>query len=522
MTKRSSRDEQLLRDMTGRDRLVANVLGNWGTQMVFIVAGFILPRMIDRRLGQELLGVWDFSWSFVSYFRFVGLGVASSVNRYVARYRAIADSLCVNRIVSSACSTMAISGALALACTIAGALLVPYAFGSRLGENAREAQWVVCFLGTSIAVEIAFGAYNGVLTGCHRWGLANVINGGWHGTTIVAMLVALFLSARLSAVSLLYLLGVVLECGTKVFFAYRVCEGLRVHPSYVTWRTIKELLGFSAKTLMPSVANILLSQTTSILIVAYLGPASLAMYSRPRSLIYTIKMLVSKMAVTLTPTASSLQKVGNTAEIRALTIRSARYSLYLSLPAVIMLVVFGEQVIQLWMGNRYGGASLPAILAIGHLAVLVHMPALCILSGLNAHGRAGAARLVASLCSVGLNMLVLGYFKWGLVGSAIAVTLPLTIVNVVDIPLLLCRLVGLRPREYFFLVANGPVLSNLPFAASLVVAKLVFRDSPFTALLSGSAVGGGVLSVLYWRSVLPDRIKTRVLGFRPQMARRLS
>ena len=53
-------------DLTGRDRLVSNVLFSWGGNFVFIIAGFIMPRMIDRRLGQELLGIWDFAWSLVN------------------------------------------------------------------------------------------------------------------------------------------------------------------------------------------------------------------------------------------------------------------------------------------------------------------------------------------------------------------------------------------------------------------------------------------------------------------------
>ncbi|MHC5062326.1 MAG: hypothetical protein ACYTFK_14830, partial [Planctomycetota bacterium] len=57
------RAEKPKEDLTGRDRLVSNVIFNWAAYSVFIVAGFIMPRLIDRRLGQELLGIWDFAWS---------------------------------------------------------------------------------------------------------------------------------------------------------------------------------------------------------------------------------------------------------------------------------------------------------------------------------------------------------------------------------------------------------------------------------------------------------------------------
>lgn len=43
-------------DLTGRERLAMNVLFNWGGHLAVIVAGCVLPRMIDLGLAQRLLG----------------------------------------------------------------------------------------------------------------------------------------------------------------------------------------------------------------------------------------------------------------------------------------------------------------------------------------------------------------------------------------------------------------------------------------------------------------------------------
>ena len=88
-------------DLTGRDRLVSNVIFSWVGHSVLSVAGFIMPRMIDRHLGQQMLGVWDFGWSLVSYFFMIEAGISGAVSRYVAKYRTVGDVAAVNRIVSS-------------------------------------------------------------------------------------------------------------------------------------------------------------------------------------------------------------------------------------------------------------------------------------------------------------------------------------------------------------------------------------------------------------------------------------
>jgi O-antigen/teichoic acid export membrane protein len=469
-----------------------------------------MPRMIDRRLGQELLGVWDFAWSLVTYFTLVQLGVGSSVNRYVAKYRAARDTMGMNQVMSSASCILAVAGLLVLGFTIAVSLLLPQLFGAKLGENTYQAQWVVFLTGAGLSVRMVFSSFHGLLTGYHQWGLHSLIKSGWHVITIVGMIVALLKGGGLPSLAAVALAGQAFEEVTRVTLAYRICKGLHIRPWLVRWKTIRKLFSFGGKTLIPSVSNLLLNQTASIMIVAYLGPAALALYARPRSLVLHVNTLVNKMAMTLTPTVSSLQSINNTKEIRQLLITSVRYSFYLVLPIVLVLVVFGDAVMQFWMGQRYANGLVPAILAIGYLAFLVQRPVLNILAGLNAHGRAGIAKFVASVCSVGLTVLMLGYLKWGIAGAAVAVTLPLMIMNVLYLPLLIRQRAGLGVRQYFRSVTTGPVTHILPFAICLIVGRFVFYDKALSGLLWSGIAGCVVLAILYYRYVLPDRLRLKV------------
>jgi O-antigen/teichoic acid export membrane protein len=398
--------------------------------------------------------------------------------------------------------------------TLVLSLLVPACFADRLGPNVHEAQWVVLFLGATMAVQISSSVFNGILTGCHRWDLHNINTSGWYAVTAAGMVAALLSGGGLRSLAAVTLVGEVLAAARRALLAYRVCEGLQLRYYLVRWRTLTRLFAFGGKTLIPTISDLLLNQTTSILIVAYLGPAALALYSRPRSLTLHVQTLVNKMAMTLTPTTSSLQGTADVKEITDLAVKSARYALYLSLPMVLMLAVFGGAIMRFWMGPRYAHGWLPAILAVGYLPVMVQLPTLSMLAGLNAHGRAGIARFVASLISVALGVLALKYLRWGLVGTALAITLPLAILNIVDIPHLLCRRVGLATRQYCRGVAAGPVLHTLPFAVCLVGARLIFPARPMVGLAWGSVVGGGILGLVYWRYVVPNRVKAGLSFFR--------
>ena len=497
-------------DLTGRKRLVSNVLFGWGTYGVFIVAGFIVPRLIDRRLGQELLGVWDFAWSLVGYFELVQAGIGSSVNRYVARYRVARDTVAMNGVVSSATAMLAVSGSLVVGLTIGVSLLLPQLFGGRLEENVRDAQWVVFFLGASIAVRVALGAFNGVLTGCHCWTLHNFNTSAWHAAMVAGLVIALMTGAGLRTLALIACMGEVLASLTRLILAHRVCNGLWLQLSLVRRATIRQVFFFGGKTLIPSVSQMLLHQTTGILIAGYLGPAALALYSRPQSLVRHLNVLLNKMAVVLTPTASSLQSLGDMGAIRELLVKSVCYALYMALPAVLVLVVFGNAVMQLWMGSRYANSPVPAILAIGFFASMAQTPVRSILAGLNAHGRVGVVELLASIMSVAFAFVALSCLQWGLTGVALAVALPLGIMNVLYMPSAICRRVGLGVKEYLLSVALGPVVHVLPFAVCLVGARLLFSARPLAGLTWGGVVGSLVLAVSYYRYVLPEKVKVRV------------
>ena len=52
--------------LNGRDRLVSNVIWSWAGHLVFVISGFLMPRLIDSHIGQVSLGVWDFCWSIVT------------------------------------------------------------------------------------------------------------------------------------------------------------------------------------------------------------------------------------------------------------------------------------------------------------------------------------------------------------------------------------------------------------------------------------------------------------------------
>jgi len=270
------------------------------------------------------------------------------------------------------------------------------------------------------------------------------------------------------------------------------------------------MVGFGGKTFVLHVSDLLLSSTTSIIIMACLGPAALAVYTRPRALIQHVRTFMAKYAFVLVHSASSLHGREQHDEVERLLFRASRYGAYLCLPLTLTLIIMGGQLLQVWMGAKYREAMLIALLALGHLAYIGHMPLLTILSGLNLHGRPGIANLFAACAAVLLTFVLLAFFGGGLIEVAIAVGLPFTLVNGVYLPLYTCRELRIPVRRFLVNTWGGPLACSVPFAFCLLVCRWLFSESPGLALFTGGGSGGIILVMSYWRHVIPEEWKKRL------------
>ena len=501
---------QRSRDTTGRSRLVHNVLSSWLAQLVFIAAGFIMPRLIDQHLGQSLLGIWDFSWSLVGYFTLVQVGIVASISRYVAMSQAKGDQEGINRAVSSVTCVLFVMAVVIALLTVGGVALMGQLKGDELGDHLPDARWVVLLLGFEMAVNTAFSGFGGVLTGCHRWGIHNGIHAVSYIGVVIGMIVALLTGCGLRTMAAIHLTGAIVGWGTRYFVSYRICPGLSVRPRLANLATAMSMLNFGGKSFVPQIGDLILNQTLNVLVAAYLGPASLAVFARSRSLIRYAREMVMKLAAVLVPSVSSLHAAGQHENIQGLVIKATRYAAFLTFPITALLVISGNPLLHLWMGPRYADSWVLPVLAIGHMGFILQVPVTAILAGMNMHGRVAIANLIGSIAAALGVTWVLAYLKLGLLAVAVAASWPLILIHTVYVPLQTCARTGVSFGRYVKEAIGFPLLCILPFAVCLLAGRIMFAENPIVALFGGGIAGGLLLVPIYWIHVLPASLKAGI------------
>jgi O-antigen/teichoic acid export membrane protein len=493
---------------SGRDRLALNVFWGWVGHFVFITAGFIIPRLIDRRLGQESLGVWDFCWSIVSYFNLAQIGVAASVNRDVAAHRATGQTGALNRTVSSAMAVQVTGAVAVLALTLISVVALPQVFGGRLAAATADARWVVAMLGLTLAVQMALHVFRGVLTGCHRWDLHNQIDAAFHAMAVVGMVAVIQAGAGLPTVAGIILGAQVLAECARAMAAYRVCPELRIRVASVEAREARKLVAFGGKLSVISLAQIAMIQTNNLLVMKSFGVSVLALYARPGALVRHVNTLAQKLSLTLVPTAGSLQSAGKVDDLRSLLEQTTRYAAFMVMPMLFGLALLGGPILQVWMGSAYREDRVLIILAMSSMLPLTQQPAATILIGLNRHGPLALVAVASAAAGIFASVALIPRF--GLLGAASSIALASTAAGVA-IPVLACRALRMPLGTFIQKVYARPLLAMVPFILTLMMVRTVWRGQPVPALVYGFTLGSLVLVPIYWKWALPPRFHRRIV-----------
>lgn len=491
--------------------VAGNVAANVVGQFVFVLSGFVLPRLVFDRIGVEMLGVWDFGWALVAHLTLVGGGVLSAVSREVAQYTGNHDVARLRNVISTCFVLFTVVGVIVAGVTATAAAFVSVFLPGLSPAAVADARWVVVLLGLSAAVHFPFHVFNGVITGHQRYVLHNVIMSGTHVATIAGVLAVLLLGLGLPAMAGVYLLGELAAGGIKLYFARRICPEWRIARRYVTRDMLRHVLTFGGKTFLRSVSTVVLYQTNLIFVGYFLGVESVALFARPRSLVRSVDRIIQKVAMVFTPRASHLQASGDPGALLQSMHQATQYILYVALPSVLLLALLGGPLIEVWMGGKFADGMLIAVLAVGHLAMFAQRGAYHVLMGMARHGWPAFAEFVASLVGIGLTVLLVGYFKLGLLGAALGLVVPMTLVNLFVTPIYACRVLDASPLRFWYRAAAKPLLLAVPFGAVLVLTRLLLAAGPLLTVAVGVAAASVVYLVLLWQFALTGEQRQRLL-----------
>jgi O-antigen/teichoic acid export membrane protein len=184
-----------------------------------------------------------------------------------------------------------------------------------------------------------------------------------------------------------------------------------------------------------------------------------------------LRRIVSSLAVTLLPAASTISARGEHEQLRRLLIQGTRAVMAIALTIEAGLLIRGKTFISLWMGPQYADVSghVLQVLTLAWLFMAGNFCAGNVVYGLSKHRPVAMWSIFEAIANLGLSIFLVG--RWGVIGVAWGTVLPSWVVNVGLWPRYITNLLDLPLRKYLFQSWIRPAVGVLPFALGCILTE---------------------------------------------------
>jgi O-antigen/teichoic acid export membrane protein len=487
----------------GHERIGSNILANWFGYGVGFVVGFFLAPIMVHRLGDLGFGIWAFALQLGGYMGVFDLGVRAAVSRYITHHHARNERPQVELVLSVGTVVQAL---FALPCLLTGGLIayyLPHLVRMPL-QMSSAARWTVCLIGVEVATGMMGWLFTGALAAVSRYDLINMrraITVAVRGVLIWQLLVHGFGLLAVAVGSLLTnLLGYFWEFG----LVCRVYQHPHFHINRSEFATCFRLLfSFSVFTYVIGFSNRLIFWTDNLVVGAVLGASAVTFYAIGASLVDLVGTTLGTVTCVFVPLATTFDARGDHDALRQLLIRGSRLTLLLILPGIIGFEVLGAPFISLWMGARYVKLAGGVLMVLSLCLLFGPMRATCnqILYGMNRLKFFASWSFGEAVVNLGLSILLV--YKIGIVGVAWGTLIPAVLVEGLILPRYTAKQIAVRPTEYYWQTFMRPILTSLPYAGLLLLARWTGLANTWMGFFSSLACGLTLYAMTVWFFALP-------------------
>lgn len=472
---------------------IRNIATNYLRFCTTLTLTVLLTPFIISHVGQENYGIWVIVYAVIGIISLSDLGFATAAIKFLSE----ADS--------EACSDKrnSILGAL---CIVYSGLTILCAVMVSLGYIYSITPAPDLFLVLGIATTIGMGCC------IHRAALIasghqDIIN--WIAIAagiLQALLIFYFLTAGagLMGIALSHCIALSLQSLVLIPLTVRI-RGFS--PAFrKSRRYIVKISRFSAWALIANTSFLLILRIDPLIIEHFTSLNAVAIFAIGAKIAEQALLFNKQFSNALTPLISRFQGPSELSDRASVLIYSTKYLLAIATPLLVLLSINAENLILLWLGPEFIGAS--TILQILCIAVLFSTMQF---NAANVNGMSGYPHVVAlslvATVAVKFGLMVLLVTQIGLIGGAIATLIATTTCESALNIRNACKITRLSIFNFARLSLFPGIVCSIP--TGLLAFSYKQYDS-FLSLLTINACYGGIALLLFYILFVRDDEKESI------------
>lgn len=471
-----------------RSLVVRAVTTSWIAVIANAAVGFFLTPYVLHHLGDEAYGLWILTVTCVGYYGLLDVGVRSSILRYVSRNQALGNRESVNEVFATAFYYYLLACALILVAAFVsvGPVCRFFSISPELRSPFRA---LYLLAGAVQGFTLPLVVFAGSLEAAGRFDQMYMTNVIGLVVRVGAVVAAVQAGGGLLAIGAATLLSQLLPYCIQVPLCFRANPGISLHPKWARPSVFRDMLRYGSVSVTVGIGEKMRGYIYPLLIAKFLSPVAVTFFALPVKLMQFPTDGVGTMTEIVNPLSSRLEAQNNFSKLRQLILNSSQTAFLLLIPLASFLIIFGKELLTVWVGGRY--ASVYGILILLTLGLGSAATQCCIQSMLFGIERHKA--LIWFRLGEGLSVAILGSIAlkfWGLYGFAAIIMATLLTTSIFLVPRHLCKILGLSFRRYLLEGLVKSCIVGLPTAAVFLLVHRILVINTWRDLLLAGSLGG--------------------------------
>jgi len=489
------------KEMGIKKKVVRNIASQNAGRITQTVLGIVIVPFLIKVLGPKGFGLIVFVESFLRFFDLTISGLRSALGRYIgfSVYGGREEDAVSYVAAGKRILTIIIS-----AVTVAGAVLWYYFpdIFNVTAEYGGDMKVLVLIMFFSFIFQMRFAPSRSVLYSFQRFDLLNmydILRSIMRA--LLCFLVYSVFAPRLYYYGFIYFAALFTEQMLIIITARRLFPGFGAGKDFSPGQ-MRELFSYMGFRTIQFVSTVLYVNTDMILINVFYGPFYNAVYSISLKFVDILRRVFQQSLNVMNPTFTELVAKGDRERVVRIFNSMTKTTALLTIPACILLALFGRDLISLWVGGRFEGAVRPMyvhILAASPLFIFAMTG-----SVMMSHAKVRLPAFMTLICGVG-NIFISLYcalkLGWGLVGFAFGTLVARLVQSLMFNPYYACKIIDVDYKNYMFRTFLKPLALGGFFGGLLFSMKFAMK-MPVWHVAAAAAVAAPFYCVMAYILVL--------------------
>jgi O-antigen/teichoic acid export membrane protein len=411
--------------LTNGPLLARNTVWNLVGQVAPMGAALFAIPILIRSIGTDRFGILTIAWVVVGYFSLFDLGLGRAMTNLVAQSLGGSRQDELPAIVWTANGIMAIMGIVGAIVLAAISPLLTHSLLKIPPNLQQEALHALFLLSIAVPLVISTAGFRGILEAKQKFALLNIVKIPMGIACFLAPVAVLPFTKSLIALIGALVFARVIFLVACIGLVLRTMPALR-HPFAFDKALLRPLFKLGGWMTVSNIISPIMVYVDRFLIGGVLSVTAVAYYAIPYEIATKLLIVPTALAGVLYPAFSATMAED---QLRgAMLYRQAvKYVGLLLFPVSFVMIVFGHELLQIWLGHEFAVHSTRA-LQILSLGVLANSLAIIPFALIQGAGRADITGRL-HLLELPFYMAAVWYLTvhYGIVGTAVASLLRVTV-----------------------------------------------------------------------------------------------